>query len=113
MFSAVFFVIQNQFFQFLLMPGNSGRLFAHKKSRCARAGFGVAVKFRTIGHCSVPDLCGLAIFLRILVACVCKSTKRLAGYLEEDNDLLARLAPESVAISLHWFVASRASRRCH
>jgi hypothetical protein len=36
-----------------------------------------------------------------------------AGYLEEDNYLLARLAPESVAISLHWFVASRASRRCH
>ena len=42
-----------------------------------------------------------------------RCARRLAGYLEEDNDLLARLAPESVAISLHWFVASRASRRCH
>lgn len=56
---------------------------------------------------------GLAILLRILVASVGRSTKRLAGYLEEDNDLLAWLAPESAAISLHWFVASRASRRCH
>jgi hypothetical protein len=46
------------------------------------------------------------------VACVGRSTKRLAGYIE-DNDLPARLAPESVAISLHWFVTSRASRRCH
>jgi hypothetical protein len=56
---------------------------------------------------------GLAILLRILVAFAYGSTKRLAGYFEEDNDLLAWLAPESSAIGLHWFVANRASQRCH
>jgi hypothetical protein len=70
---------------------------------------------RAIRFGVVPELSGsLAIrLLRMLAAYVGRSTKRFAGNLEEDNDLLAWLTTESVAISFHRFVASRASRRCH